>query len=229
METQNYWYFQPNSSIYLVGMSGCGKSSFALKLLENHCALLGGSPENPPKSITYLYNIHNPMVDIISHLPNSTVRQGLDPEIINTPEKFFGTPTEKQLKHLGHVLIVDDLGVEFSDSPAFTKLFTQGVKHLGITLIVMVHSLFFPGKDRKLQQNNANYIVLFKSPRALASVAHMSRQLAIGNPKKLLFAYQSICELEYIPLIVDLGIQTHPELMLVSHIFPDQYPVNVYL
>lgn len=221
------WSFQPQSLIYLVGPSQVGKSEFALRCLQDNAALLGGSESNKPLSLTYLYNFHNPMVHKISQLPlpNVVVRQGLDPAIIETPEDYFGMPQ----KGLGHILVIDDLGTESANSPAVTRLFTQGVHHLNLTIIIINHSIFFEGKERKLQQQQATYMVLFKSPRSLDSVCRLSQQLGgLGSLKALKFAFSCICAQDYTPLVIDLSKDTDQQLMLVSNILPEQYPVVVY-
>ena len=221
----------------VIGPSSSGKSSFALKLLENEASALGGGN---PYSVTYLHGFHSSTIAKLKAMPLSCpliIRQGLDPEIVEEPEAYFGrlvpvTESREQREDpnvLGHVLILDDLAIEAAKSPAFTRLLTQGTHHLKITLIFLAHSLFHAGKERSLQQQQASYFVLFKSPRAVNSILTLGSQMCLPK-NELKNAYSSISKLDYVPLILDLHKSTPPELSILSHVLPEsaEQPIYVY-
>ena len=225
---EQMWNFVPDSIVYLTGPTGAGKSEFILHLLSNQYSLLGGDPLNPPSSITYCYGFHSSIISRISLLyPEIRLHQGLDKDMLSSPETYFSA--KKNLtESLHNLLIIDDLGPECAESIAFTRLLTQGSHHLNITIIIVTHSLFFEGKQRKLQMQQASYFVLFKSPRSTDSVARMSSQIATVSPQLVKYAFKTICQLEYIPLIIDVHKATNSDLTLLSHILPEQYPITVY-
>lgn len=227
------WDFAPQSLIYITGPTQAGKSEFVLRLLQDNARMLGGSPDNPPISLTYLYGIHSPMVHRITQLPLPSVKvfQGLDSQVIDGVETYFSAqvePDENSPPKLRHILVLDDLAQEASDSVAVTRLLTQGIHHLGITVIFLTHSIFFDAKQRKLQQQQASYFVLFRSPRSMESVIRLGRQISFPSIEGLRYGYQSINALHYTPLVIDLHKDTNPEISILSHIFPEQYPVSVY-
>lgn len=230
------WSILPDSVVYLVGPTASGKTEFALKLCSNASSMLSSSPnrKTPSGSVNYWYNIHSSAVlKMESIFPNVKLHQGLPSSILSDPSKYFSPRSSKSIDDaspvgLHNLVVVDDLALECAESANFTRFLTQCVHHLDISVIILVHSLFFEGKYRKLQMAQASYFILFRAPRSMGSLASLAGQMSLTSPNLLKYAFADICTKEYIPLVIDVHKNTDPELTLLSHIFPNQYPICVY-
>lgn len=214
------WSILPGSVVFVIGPTTCGKSRYVMSLLGNKASLLNGPITG---NLIYSYGIHSPMVNNISQqFPGALLSERLDEEILSKPEKFFNP-------HKLDVWIIDDLATEVYDSKQMTEMITRGAHHLRVTIIIIGHALFDGGKYRKKQHENGHYFILFKSPRSRQSIGIFARTIGVASPAKITAAYKECTqEDKYSPLIIDCRPETHPRLVLLSSILPQQYPVTVW-
>ena len=77
------------------------------------------------------------------------------------------------------------------------------------------------------QINLSHYLVLFRQTRA-SQIQCLSRQLALGDPKLVNYAYQQTIKEKYSPLVLSLKADEDEKLRCLSHVLPSQYPIRVY-
>ena len=104
----------------LAGPTGCGKTRFIFKLVDN----VGRMIDPPPSRIVYCYGEYQPLFreysDVIFHygLPNISDFDGSEPAL----------------------LIIDDLMNEVDESVA--NIFTRGSHHRNVSVILLVQIYF---------------------------------------------------------------------------------------
>ena len=92
-------------------------------------------------------------------------------------------------------------------------------------LSLAILSLFY--REVRKQLNLSHYLVLFRIARA-SQIQCLSRQLALGDPKLVNYAYQEVIKEKYSPLILSLKVDEDDRLRCLSHVLPSQYPIRVY-
>jgi len=127
----------------VAGPTGCGKTRFVCKLIENARAMI----DPPPRRVVYCYGEYQ---QLFRKYPRVTFYQGL-------PNADDFDCRELVL------LVVDDLMNETDDSVA--DLFTKASHHCNISVAFFVQNLFYKNKHIRTISLNAHYMVLFKNPR----------------------------------------------------------------
>ena len=120
-----------------------------------------------------------PIYDRITQiLPQTHLAHGIDNEIL---EKIHAS--EKNL------LVLDDLMTSAGESKQISKLFTQEAHHKNLTVIFIVHNLFYQGREMSTICNaiilNAHYLVLYKNPRDKSQIHYLAHQIFHENLKYL--------------------------------------------
>lgn len=178
------------------GPTGCGKTRFLIQLLKEIDTLVS----QPVEQIIYVYGIVNADLELISEIPKVTVQSTL-------PDCFDGRSS---------VLIFDDMFME--NEKEISRYFTK-MRHRNISTIYVTQSLFFDNKYMRVTSRNAHYIVLFKNPRDLASVAQLSRQMYPKGSRVLTESYTMATHKPYSYLFIDMKPTTPDALRLKTSIF----------
>jgi len=127
----------------VVGPTGCGKTKFVFKLIDDAHLTIHLSP----RKIVCCYGEYQqlfasyPEVEFQHGLPQMSDFDGREPVL----------------------LVIDDLMDEVGDS--VVNLFTKGSHHRNVSVVLMVQNLFYKNKHVRTISLNAHYIVLFKNPR----------------------------------------------------------------
>jgi len=146
----------------VAGPTGCGKTNFVFKLIENAWLMI----DPPPRRIIYCYGEHQ---QLFRKYPGVTFHQGLP-----NMDDFDGCEPV--------LLVVDDLMNETHD------LFTKGSHHRNISIVFLVQNLFHKNKHIRTISLNAHYMVVFKNPRDASQFASLARQM---YPTKSAFAVEA--------------------------------------
>lgn len=129
----------------VAGPTGCGKSQFVLRLIDNVREMI----EPPPTRIWYSYGEYQP---IFNNYPQVYFHEGL-PQLSDAA--FDGLePT---------LLILDDLMPETNELVANT--FTKLSHHRNMSVVYLTQNVFDKNKFARTISLNAHYLVLFKNPR----------------------------------------------------------------
>ena len=129
---------QPFTAL-LAGPTGCGKTRFVFKLVDNVVHMI----DPPPTRIVYCYG----ECQQFREYSGVVFRQGL-PDV----NGFDGSEPV--------LLIIDDLMNEVDQSGA--NIFTRGSHHRNVSVILLVQNLFHKNKHVRTISLNSHYLVLYK-------------------------------------------------------------------
>jgi len=166
----------------VAGPTGCGKTRFVFKLVEDARVLV----DPPPRRVVYCYEEYQQLfskylrVTFHQSLPNMDDFDGREPTL----------------------LVIDDLMNETDGSIA--NLFTKGSHHLNISVVFLVQNLFHTNKHIRTISLNAQYMVLFKNPRDASEFASLALQMYPNKSAFAVEAYKDATREPYSYLFVDL-------------------------
>ena len=80
-----------------------------------------------------------------------------------------------------NLVVIDDLASETDER--VTKLSTKKSHHCNTSVIYLVHNLFLEGKESRTISINAQYTVLFKTPRDNTQVVNLAKHVYPGRVK----------------------------------------------
>ena len=135
----------------IAGATCSGKTTWLTRLLtEKQDVFEDGSPT---WHVFYCYGIYQKAYEEMELVMNYILfKQGL--------------PTEKDLErlaaHVGRkILILDDLAAQCVKRPEKEALFTRGMHHLDIAVVMVLQNLYQSGKSDTTIARNAFYLVFF--------------------------------------------------------------------
>jgi len=184
----------------VAGPTGCGKTRFVFKLIENARAMI----DPPPRRVVYCYGEYQ---QLFCKYPRVTFHQGL----LNANDFDGREPV---------LLIVDDLMNETDESVA--NLFTKGSHHRNISVVFLVQNLFHKNKHIRTISLNAHYMILFKNPRDASQFSSLARQMYPNKSAFAVEAYKNATKEPYSYLLVDLRPEQDEDLRLRTNIFPNE-------
>uniref|UniRef100_A0ABD2W625 AAA+ ATPase domain-containing protein n=1 Tax=Trichogramma kaykai TaxID=54128 RepID=A0ABD2W625_9HYME len=203
-------WIHPWTSI-LSGPTGCGKTFFVKKFLNN---LTRMSDTRFERVILY-YSEWQPTY---RELGNSLeFREGLP-----QTSDFADDPRPK-------LVIIDDLMRQSSSSGALCDLFTKNSHHNNLSVIFITQNIFHQGRGQRDVSLNSHYIVLFRNVRDRAQICHLARQVYPEDPRFLQEAYSDATSRAYEYLLLDLKQTTTDNCRLRTGIFPDDTHHYVYV
>jgi hypothetical protein len=206
MTSQPFTFKQPFSMI-IAGPTMSGKTCFMIDLLTHKSCI-----EPSPKDVLWCYGIKNKN-------QFAEIRQKSQ-----YPVHFHeGLPIIEDVKTGNNTLIVlDDLMTDAGKSNAISQLFTRGMHHNNISVILITQNIFHQGKKMRDISLNSNYFVLFKNPRDARQISFLSSQMFPTQPKYLPDAFKQATERPHGYLVIDLTQKTETDFRLVTNIFPYQ-------
>lgn len=173
----------------VAGITQSGKTQFVKKLLENTPSVISPCPQRVYIFYTEMQEAYS---DLQRTLPSLTLVEGLN---INL-EDFDPT--------VNNVVVIDDQMADLVGSLAIQKLFTRGVHHRSISVIVLTQNLFPQGKFGRDIRLNCQYYVVMKSPTFASQIAYLGRQLFPTYPTFLPDAYKKATANPYSYLFINL-------------------------
>jgi hypothetical protein len=199
--------FRHPFSLLVAGPTRCGKTYFVSQLLGTE-----GVIDPKPESVYWCYGAEN------------LEQQEFLESISLYPIEFSqGLPIMEEIEQRPNSLIVlDDLMDDAANSKEIANLFTRGVHHKKLSVLLLVQNLFSNGKKAREISLNCNYIVLFKNPRDNSQINTLARQVFPNKPKYLREAFALATARPFGYLLLDLTQQTPETLRLMTNIFPLQ-------
>lgn len=193
--------FQSPFGMIIAGPSSSGKSTFLLKFIAQSADLI--TP--PPRSIVYAFG---EMSTMVPQLQKSGV------------SVFDGVPPEEYIKRQPKplLLIMDDLLLSIEEK-YLSEMFTKRSHHQNFSCVLVSQNLF----DRKIRvaRQNAQYLVLMRSPNSALSVRNIGVQLFPRRLDYFLDAYRKATARPYGYLLIDMHASSDPALRLRTSIFKD--------
>ena len=194
------------STIIISGPTGSGKTQFVSSFLRNKLL------EPFPSRILYLYSDWQQEFDnLLEAVPEITFQRGF-------PDKLMDSFSP----HSTNLLILDDQMSKVGDTKELADLFTKGSHHRNLTIIYIVQNLFDKGKSMRTASLNAQYLILFKSPRDTTIIQHLGNQMFPKNTKFLVEAFDDATQVPYGYLLIDLRQETPENMRIRSNIFPNE-------
>ena len=191
--------FKQNHSIILARPSGCGKTSWVLKLLQR--------PDYfniPPKRVVWCSKT-DPPAELFS---------------LGYPVKLFTTLPELDEAREHDLWVIDDLASELRTSKTLTEFFTLGVHHRKCIMTYLTQDIFSGGPENTTRTKNCHYLVAFKDPRNAKGVDHLGVQIFPRHPKTLSSMYEEATEEKaHSFLLMDFLQATHRGDRYCSNIF----------
>ena len=181
------------------GPTGCGKTQFTFKLLENAVQMI----DPPPSKVWYCYGEYQPL---FSKYPYVIYNEGL-PDIT----QFDGKEPI--------LLVIDDLMQETNDTVA--KIFTKVSHHRNMSVLYITQNIFPKNTHSRTISLNSHYLVLFKNPRDAGQFTTLARQMYPNSSKFAVEAFKDATDEPYGYLLIDLKPDTNERLRLRTNIFPD--------
>lgn len=210
-------YFDPRFtkpfSCMIVGASGCGKSYFVGKMLQNLEHVMNVVPDN----IVWIFTSFQPLYAELQKL-NKNIKfvEGL-PDSFDDEDLF---PVNQS-----HLVILDDVIFQASNHPEVAKLFTQYRHHRNMSVLYLTQNVFQQGKYSRTISLNSNYMVLFKNPRDKLQVDILARQVFPSAKASFLESFEDATKEAHGYLIVDLTPSCPERYRLRTGILPGEWPV----
>lgn len=166
------------------GPSSSGKSTFLTKFLAETADLI----EPKPLSVLYCFGEMSSIVPILQKVG------------INV---YAGVPPEELIRKFPKplLLILDDLLLSI-DEERLSSIFLKQSHHQQFAVIFVTQNLF--ERKIKVARQNAQYIVLMRSPNSALSVRNIGVQLFPGRLNFFLSAYRQATERPYGYLLIDM-------------------------
>ena len=194
-----YLKFRHPFTALCVGATMCGKTQYLSKLIAHRETAI----VPPVKRVIYSYKKYQPIFDGMSGVE---FVQGMNFSLDKT------IPT---------LLILDDQMLDQNDKIAY--LFTVSCHHENTSVILVSQNLFFQDKTYRTACLNAQYLILFRSPRAASQIHHLARQIYVGaKAKAMVRAFENATAAPFSHIILDLKPDTPESLRLKSNILPNE-------
>nr|CAD2197235.1 unnamed protein product [Meloidogyne enterolobii] len=201
--------FKMPFGMIISGPSSSGKSTLLLKIIAEAEELI----DPKPKSIVYCFGEMSSIVPVLQ-------RSGV--------HVLAGVPTEEVLKKFPKpfLLILDDLLLSI-DEKYLSELFTKKSHHQNFAVIFVTQNLF--EKKIKVARQNAQYIIIMRSPNSALSVRNIGVQLFPRKLDYFLDAYRQATNVPYGYLLIDMHASSDPGLRLRTNIFKEDEEKNIFI
>lgn len=157
--------FTNASGMLFAGISNSGKSYMVKQILRHRDVVF----EQKPERVLYIYGIWGKYLEELE-ADGCILCEGL-PDV-NEILKFARQYTNA-------IIVIDDCMTALSTCTYTADLFTKICHHTSCTIMILLQSLFPPGRDMRTLTMNANYVFLFKSPRSLQQASEFGRQIGL--------------------------------------------------
>ncbi len=208
------------SRLVISGPTMCGKSTFALKLIQHRKSVYDSDFDRIvyalPQSSIHLHQ------DFIQKLKNA----------FGTIEICEGLPDVEELyltsdKNTHKLLILDDLMTKVFSSSKMLELITSTSHHCNISVVIICQSLFLPAKHRLTLIRNCSEKVLFHDKVDQNQLQILSRHIFPSHPNflkecfNILFDITLKQDLRYLLIDASMLSQLPHNAIVRSNIFPE--------
>jgi tRNA A37 threonylcarbamoyladenosine biosynthesis protein TsaE len=209
-EKQSLVPFEAPTSIFIVGVSGSGKSYLTRQILQHS----NGMFKKPTVRILFCYGVWQNLYDQMNkEIPFIEFHQGLP----SSDELYEWGAIE------GHkILVLDDLMIDAADKMEMVHLFCVGSHHYNITVIHLLQNIFHKGKAMRTASLNCHYFILFPSYRDRLQIQSFGKQLFPGKSKYFMDAFEKATSKPYGYLLVDISPHSDKTYQLRTDILPGQ-------
>ena len=205
--------FRAHFGMIVVGPTCSGKSHFVFELIRHRAEMI----DKPPQRIVYCFGEwQDAFSDLENEVEGLSFVKGID-EMVNN-DGFFDASKST-------LLVIDDLAAEIAGNPKASKLFTQGIHHRNVSVILILQNLYKQGPAMRDIHLNNQYLVMFKNIRDINQIKVLARQMGLDH---LPMAYKKVTDEKYQPVVIDMKPDTPDYLRIRSHVLPGQM-MRIYL
>jgi hypothetical protein len=188
MEIESAFSLLHPFSLIISGISQSGKTRWFETLL-NSMSLINPTPVRIIISYTEDQQVYH---DIVQRNPRIELTRGLDFELSD-----FDSSCPS-------LIVIDDQMEKVQKEEKIQTLFTKGIHHKSISVILITQNLYPQGKHSRDIRLNSHYLVIMKSPTFASQVNYLGRQLFPKTPCFLPDAYKRATEKPYSYLFINL-------------------------
>jgi hypothetical protein len=210
--------FKMQSCVQVSGPSNVGKSVFVSRVLEFKNDLI----HPPPQIIIYCYSTYQE--ELFNKMKSSCGDMIHFVEGLQSLEKLTFNPT------VSHVLVLDDLMHEVSNSEFAANLFTKTAHHGNLLIFYITQNIYLKAKHSTTINKNIKYNVVFRNKRFRHELETLARQ-SLGMKSRHITRIMELAaeENSHPYIILDLHNDTSETKAIVTNIFPNsKYPQAYY-
>ena len=201
-------HFKHPSTILLSIPTGCGKTRFVRRILEERLI------DPFPTRLIWVYSEWQEDYDKIKTIyPEIEFMKGYSDDIYDSFE-----PSDRNL------LILDDQMSEASNTKSLANLFTKGSHHRNVTILYLVQNMFDQGRSSRTVSLNSHYTVVFRNLRDQSQFRTMASQILPKNSDWLIDAYADATVRPFGYLVIDNSPQCDPIFRFRTNIFHGELP-----
>lgn len=209
-ENESLVPFEAPTSIFIVGVSGFGKSYLTRQILQH----ANGMFKKPVVRIMFCYgvwqNLYSEMEKDISFI-----------------EFHQGFPSKEEMVEWGgieghKILVLDDLMIDAAENMEMVHLLCVGSHHNNITVIHLLQNLFHKGKAMRTASLNCHYFVLFPYYRDRLQIQTFGKQQFPRKENYFMDAFEKATSKPYGYLLIDLNPHSNKAYQLRTDILPGQ-------
>ena len=180
-------HFNHPTTILLSGPTGCEKTRFVRRILEERLI------EPFPTRLIWVYSEWHKDYDKVKTMyPEVKFMNGYSDDIYDSFE-----PSHRNL------LILDDQMSEASNKKSLANCFTKGSHHLNVTILYLVKNMFDQSRSSRTVSLNSHYTVVFRNLRDQSQFWTMARQIHPKNSDWLIVAYADVTVKPFKYIVID--------------------------
>lgn len=207
--------FKTPLCLSLYGASRCGKSRLLAQLLLNIDKVF----DPPPDRIVFVYSIFQDVYEELERKLGSRIHF-----ITTTPD---AAELETFYKETGQttLLALDDRMSEVNDTTSgknLLRLASISSHHAGITLVLVMHSLFHNTNTAREIALNCHANILFPNSRNSGQISRFAAQVMSENKKFFLESFNLATKEKYGYLVCDTDPSSDNKFSLRTSILPGQ-------
>jgi len=129
--------------------------------------------------------------------------------------------------HNGSLLIIDDSMSDITDK--FSQIFTNLSHHQNCSAIFITQNLFYNKGAFRTMSLNADYFFLMRNERDKQQVKTLAKQFCPGKTDMVVQIYTEATKHPYGYLMLDFSARSCSILRFRSKVFPNEFPLEIYL
>lgn len=216
-----YYKIQHPSNILISGVSGSGKSFLVRNILKHYKTVFVGFADVPVLKVIWCYGIWQDLYEVpISDNVTISYYNGFPIEKTQTTE------FENMIDSGCHIIVLDDLMENISNSNYLSRLFSQISHHKKITIMFLVQNLLYQAAKFRTVSLNSHYIIYFRNPRDQVQLKRLISQVDPGDIKRVLEIYNDATKKAYGYLLIDFRPTTPYEYRYKTNIVPEALDNN---